>query len=110
MVRCVQRRIKGRDFRLPHLWYNEVRIGLAASARADMRETTWWIRNEVLPAVAENWSARFHKNIRDLIHQSLRCSLSDENDRFPEEIRVLVLGRHLSRFRIVFAIRGRYRG
>ena len=82
------------------------RIELAASAKADIRETTRWIRDEVSPASAAQWLVRLDKAIGTLERQPLRCPLADEDDGFPEEIRVLPLGRRPAKYRIVFTIRG----
>ena len=75
----------------------EYRLELAASARADMREAAQWIRQEVSPEAADRWLAQLHKAILTLRRQPLRCPLADENDRFPEEIRVLVHGKSAPR-------------
>ena len=83
----------------------EYDLELAASAKADMREAARWIREEVSPAAAGRWLAQVHKAILSLKRQPLRCPLASERDRFPEEIRVLVVGKQRSRYRIVFSIR-----
>lgn len=83
----------------------EYSIEIAISARIDMAETARWMRDEISPSAAEKWLARLHKTILSLRRQPLRCPLADENDRFLEEIRVLVHGKHPSKFRIVFTIR-----
>lgn len=80
------------------------RIELADSAKSDMREAVRWISNEASPATAAQWLARLHKTISTLRRQPGRCPLADENDRFPEEIRVLIHGKRRSKYRIVFII------
>lgn len=81
------------------------RIELAASARADMLETARWIGNEASVAAADAWLARLYKAIATLERQPLRCPLAEENDRFPEEIRVLLHGKRHAKYRIVFTVR-----
>ncbi len=81
------------------------RIELAATAKADLREATRWISDEASPAAADKWLARLYKTISTLERQPLRCPLADENDDFPEEIRVLLHGKRHSKYRIVFTIR-----
>ncbi len=81
------------------------RVELSDSAKADLREATRWISNEASPTAAAKWLTRTHKTISTLKRQPLRCPLADENDKFPEEIRVLIHGKRYLRYRIVFTIR-----
>ena len=81
------------------------RIEIADSVKADMREATRWIGNQASPAIAAKWLTRIHKAINTLRRQPLRCPLADENDKFPEEIQVLIHGKRHSKYRIVFTIR-----
>ena len=80
-------------------------IEIADMPEADIRDATRWLGNQASPAVAAKWLAQLHKTINTLKRQPLRCPLADENDKFPEEIRVLIHGKRRSKYRIIFSIR-----
>jgi plasmid stabilization system protein ParE len=81
------------------------RIELAASAKADIRDATRWLRDEASPTAADKWLTGLFKAIATLEKQPLRCPLAAENDKFPQEIRELLYGRRKKhKYRIVFEI------
>jgi plasmid stabilization system protein ParE len=82
------------------------KIELADSAKADLRESTRWIRDEISPAAADKWLAGLLKAANTLQKQPLRCPLAAESDKFPEDIRLLLHGKRHNKYRIIFTIRG----
>jgi plasmid stabilization system protein ParE len=80
-------------------------LELAASAKADIRSTTRWLRDQAAQAVADRWLAGLHKTMNTLRTRPLRCPVAAESDRFPEEIRELLHGRRHNKYRIIFTIR-----
>ena len=80
-------------------------IRLADSAKADLREVTRWIRDEVSPAAADKWLNGLIEAAQTLKRQPLRCPLAAESEKFPEEIRLLLLGNRKAKYRILFTIR-----
>jgi plasmid stabilization system protein ParE len=82
------------------------RIELADTAKADLREATRWIRDEVTPDSADRWLTGLLKAANTLQKQPLRCPLAEESDKFPEDIRLLLHGKRKTKYRILFTIRG----
>ncbi len=81
------------------------RVELAATAKADIREKTQWLRDQVSAAMADQWLEGLRKAIQTLEKQPLRCPLAAENDKFPQEIRELLYGRRKrNKHRIIFEI------
>ena len=80
------------------------RIELADSAKADLRETTRWLRDQGSQAVAEKWLTGLYKAVRTLETRPLQCPFAAENDKFPQEIRELIHGKRKNKYRIVFEI------
>ena len=72
-------------------------IELADTAKADIRDTAQWLRDQVSAAAADKWLAGLHKSIQTLEQMPLRCPLAAENDKFPQEIRELLYGRQEAR-------------
>ncbi|SIO45558.1 Plasmid stabilization system protein ParE [Singulisphaera sp. GP187] len=81
------------------------RIELAATAKADIRETTRWLRDEASQAVADRWLAGLDKAMATLASCPLLCPVAAENDKFDVEIRELLHGRKKNKYRIIFTIR-----
>ena len=83
------------------------RIELAASARANIRESARWLGERATPAVVDRWLARLYKTINTLETRPSRCPVAAESARFPGEIRELLFGRRKSgKYRILFNIVG----
>jgi plasmid stabilization system protein ParE len=81
------------------------RVELAATAKADIRQTTPWLCDQVSSAAADKWLSGLLKGIQTLENQPLRCPLAAENEKFPQEIRELLHGRRKhSKYRIIFEI------
>jgi plasmid stabilization system protein ParE len=81
------------------------RIELAATAKMDIRVQAQWLRDHVSPAAANKWLTGLDKAIATLKTRPLRCPLAAENDKFPEDIHVLMYGRKPRTHRIIFTIR-----
>lgn len=82
------------------------RIELAATAKADIRRQTQWLRDQVSPAYAVKWLKGLYKAIDSVRTRPTRSPLASESDRYPEEIRELLHGgsrRH--KHRIIFTLR-----
>jgi plasmid stabilization system protein ParE len=81
------------------------RVEIAETAKADLREATRWIRDEVSPAAADRWLAGLLKAANTLQNQPSRCPLAAESEKFPEDIRLLLHGKRHTKYRIIFTIR-----
>lgn len=84
------------------------RIELAATAKADIYGQARWLRDELSPAAAEKWLSGLYKAIDTLQSRPSRCPVAAEDEKFAEEIRELLYGRHGKRrhkHRIIFTIR-----
>ena len=81
------------------------RIRLAATAKADIRATTLWLREKSSKVVADRWLASLQKTINTLATRPERCPLAAESHKFPEELRELLHGRGQVKYRILFSIR-----
>lgn len=83
------------------------RVELAATAKADIRESARWLIDQASQAVAARWLAGLYKAMATLEKQPRRCPIAAESDKFPEEIRELLYGRRRSgKHRILFKIEG----
>ena len=80
-------------------------LELAASARADIRSTTRWLRDQASQAVADRWLAGPHETMNTLRTRPSRCPVAAESEKFPEEIRELLYGRRRIKYRIIFTLR-----
>ena len=69
------------------------RIELAATAKADIRGQAQWVRENILPAAADQWLDGLYKAIDTLQTRPLRCSVAAESDKFPEEMHELLYGK-----------------
>jgi plasmid stabilization system protein ParE len=81
------------------------RVELAATAKADIRQQAQWLREQASPLKSERWLAGLEKALDTLQARPQRCPVAAESDRFPEEIRELLLGKRKHKHRIIFAIR-----
>src|SRR5271157_3838538 len=70
------------------------RIIIEPTAEREIRPAVRWKTEHASPAVAARWYNGLLKRIGTLHHHPYRCPLTGENDRFPEEIRELLYGRH----------------
>ncbi len=83
------------------------RVELAATAKADIRESARWLIDQASQAVADKWLAGLDKAMATLETRPQRCPVAAEGDKFPEEIRELLYGRRKSgKHRIHFKIDG----
>jgi len=83
------------------------RVALAATAKADIRESARWMIDQASQAVADKWLAGLDKAMATLETRPRRCPVAAEGDKFPEEIRQLLYGRRKSgKHRILFKIDG----
>lgn len=81
------------------------RIELTATAKADIRESAQWRREEISAAAADSWLAGLYKAISTLETKPYRCPVAAESPKFPDEIRELLYGRKKrSKHRIIFKI------
>jgi len=82
------------------------RIIIEPTAERETRSAVRWKTEHASPSVASRWYNGLLKKIGTLHHHPYRCPLAGENDRFPEEIRELLYGRHKQhKHRIIFTIR-----
>jgi plasmid stabilization system protein ParE len=80
-------------------------VELTTTAKADIRDTTRWLRDQASTAAADRWLAGLLKATQTLEKQPLRCPLAAENDKFPQEIHELLFGRKRhGKYRIIFEI------
>lgn len=75
------------------------------TAERGIREAYRWITENRSPAAAVAWYNVLEKKVQTLRTQPRRCPVAAENDKFPEEIRVLLHGRRRQKYRIIFTIR-----
>jgi plasmid stabilization system protein ParE len=81
------------------------RVEIAASAKADIRETARWLSEQASPAAATRWLPGLHDAMNSLEKQPGRCPLAAESHKFPAEVRELLYGRSKrSKHRILFTI------
>jgi plasmid stabilization system protein ParE len=69
------------------------RVEIAASAKADIRESACGLSQQASPAVATRWLAGLYKAMKSLGKQPGRCPVAAESHKFPVEIRELLYGR-----------------
>jgi plasmid stabilization system protein ParE len=75
------------------------------TAERGIREAYRWIAENRSPAAAVKWYNALEKKVQTLRSQPRRCPVAAENDKFPEEIRVLLHGQRQHKYRIIFTIR-----
>lgn len=80
------------------------RFEISDQARADADGAYAWIA-ERSPEQAERWYQGLFKQIEILTCHPLLCPVAAENDKFPEEIRVMLYGKRQNTYRIIFTIR-----
>ena len=82
------------------------RIIIEPTAEREIRSAVRWKTEHASPRVAARWYNGLLKKIGTLHRHPSRCPLAGENDKFPEEIRELLYGRHKQhKHRIIFTIR-----
>ena len=81
------------------------RTELTGTAKADIRETMLWLRDNRSPGAADRWLAGLSRAIQTLERLPGRCPLIRESNRFPQEVRELLYGRKkASKYRIIYTI------
>ncbi len=82
------------------------RIIIEPTAAREIRSAVRWKTEHASPIVAARWYNGLIKRIDTLQRHPSRCPLAAEDDKFPEEIRELLYGRHkFHKHRILFTIR-----
>jgi len=79
------------------------RVLVQPRAAAEIEEAYLWIA-ERAPESAVNWFNGLYSVIATLETFPERCPYAPENDFFPQEIRQLVYGKRIGRYRILFTI------
>ncbi len=81
-------------------------VRLTAKAEADVDAALTWLRQQTSEAVVSRWFAQLSARIETLQSNPRRCGLAVEHSDLELEIRELVFGRRLGRYRILFGISG----
>jgi len=82
-------------------------VRLTAKAEADIDAALSWLRQETSEAVVNRWFAQLRVCIETLQSNPQRCGLAAESADVRLEIRELIFGRRLGRYRILFDVSGR---
>lgn len=82
-------------------------VRLTAKAEADVDAALTWLRQQSAAAVVNRWFAQLSARIDTLHANPLRCGLAAESADLGLEIRELIFGRRLGRYRILFQVSGR---
>jgi len=80
------------------------RIVIEPTAEREIRSAFHWITENRSPKAAVSWFNSLEKAIISLKTRPQRCPVAAEIDNFPEEIRVLLLGKRQQLYRIIFTI------
>ncbi len=80
------------------------RLEIAITARLDIQQTTQWLKDHISRGAADKWLAHLLKGIGTLKEHPLRHPLTDENEKFPEEIRQFLHGKGHNKYRILFTV------
>jgi plasmid stabilization system protein ParE len=83
------------------------RIEITDQARDDADAAFEWMSQNISSDYAVKWYQELFKQIESLTQRPARCPVARESERFPEEIRELIYGkhRHKHKYRILFTIR-----
>ena len=84
----------------------EYRVRLSPEADDEIEEALRWIFERSARG-AVRWYNGLMEALQSLSHWPNRCPLAPENETFDEEIRQLLYGRRMNRYRILFTVEGR---
>ena len=79
------------------------RVVVTAAARQNLRDVYLWAA-ERAPLTAENWLARFERELESLHALPERCGLAPEDSLVTPEIRQFIYGRRQVTYRALFTI------
>lgn len=82
----------------------EFQVKLTRNAKLEIESAYLWLKN-LNPNYADQWFRDLMNTIATLQDKPKRFALARENDDFPEEIRQIVYGKSINKYRIIFTIR-----